>query len=100
MAAEINIPRERIAEFCRRHRVRKLMLFGSILRGDFGPDSDVDVLMEFKPGCTPGLGIVDVEEELSRILGGRRADIVNPKYLNRRIRDHVLATAEAIYEEG
>lgn len=100
MAAKMEIPIERIAEFCKRRHVRKLSLFGSIIRDDFGPDSDVDMLIEFEPGCTPGFGIIEVEEELQQIFDGRKADIVNPKYLNRRIRDRVLATAEAIYEKG
>ena len=99
MAARIDIVREQIAEFCRRRRIRKLSLFGSVLRDDFSPESDVDVLVEFEPGHTPGLAIVDVEEELSQLLGNRKADIVNPKYLNPRIRERVLASAEAIYEE-
>lgn len=100
MAARINILQEQIVEFCRRHRIRKMSLFGSVLRDDFGPNSDVDVLVEFEPGNTPGLGIVDVGEELSHLLGNRRADIVNPKYLNPRIKERVLASAEAIYEKG
>jgi len=70
-----------------------------VLRDDFGPESDVDVLVEFAPGHTPGLEIVDIEEELSQLLGGRKVDMVNPKYLNRRIKDHVLATAEVQYAE-
>lgn len=99
MPVKIEIPADRIEEFCKRRHVRKLMFFGSVLRDDFGPDSDVDALIEFEQGFTPGFGIVDVEEELSSILGGRKADIVNPKYLNRRIRDRVLSTAEAVYEK-
>jgi hypothetical protein len=100
MNRNLSISREEIAEFCRLHRIRKLAVFGSVLREDFGPDSDVDALVEFEPGCTPGLGIVDVEEGLSRLFGGRRADIVNPKYLNRRVKDGILTSAEALYEKG
>jgi uncharacterized protein len=96
----IAVERGRIAEFCRRHHIRRLAFFGSVLRGDFRPDSDVDVLVEFEPGHTPGLEIVDIEEELSGLLGGRRVDLVNPKYLNRHLKDRVLAEAEVQYAEG
>ena len=96
----IAVDRAKLAEFCRRHHIHKLSLFGSVLREDFGPDSDVDVLVEFAPGHTPGLDIVDVEEELSALLGGRRVDMVNPKYLNRRLKSRVLGEAEVEYAEG
>jgi len=89
----------KLAEFCRKHHIRKLSFFGSAVRDDFGPDSDVDVLVEFAPGHTPGLSIVDVQDELSRLLGGRRVDLANPKYLNRRLKDRVLAEAEVQYAE-
>ena len=98
--ARISPDREKIAEFCRKYHVRKLALFGSVLRDDFGPDSDVDVLMEFTPGHTPGLEIIDIEDELSNLLGGRRVDAVNPKYLNHRVKARVLAEAEVQYAEG
>jgi uncharacterized protein len=97
-----SIPGEQLADFCRRHHIRRLRVFGSILRDDFRPDgdrpSDVDVLVEFEPGHMPGWEIVDIEEELSRLFGGRRVDMVNPKYLNRRLRDPILASAEVCYE--
>jgi hypothetical protein len=96
----IHISREELAKFCRRHHVQRLSFFGSVLHDDFGPESDVDVLIEFAPGHTPGLEIVDIEEELSALLGGRRVDIVNPKYLNPRLKDRVLAEAEVQYAEG
>ena len=99
MNANLNIYEEQVAEFCRRYHIRKLALFGSVLRNDFNAASDVDVLVEFEPGCTPGLGIVDIEEALSRLFAGHHADMVNPKYLNPRIKDRVLASAETIYEE-
>jgi len=73
--------------------------FGSAVREDFTPDSDVDFLVEFAPGQTPGLEIVDIEEDVSALLGGRKVDIVNPEYLNRRLRDRVLAEAEVLYAE-
>ena len=96
MAARISIDSERLAEFCRRHRIRKLAFFGSVLRDDFHPDSDVDVLYEFEPGHEPGWEIQTVEDELTRLLG-RRVDLVPLKYLNARIRDRVLADAEIQY---
>lgn len=97
---KIPIPREAIAAFCRRHHIRKLSLFGSVLRDDFRPDSDVDVLVEFEPDCLVGFAIFDMEEELSRLFGGRKVDIVEAKYLNRWLRSRVLASAEVQYAEG
>ena len=97
----IGIPQETIAEFCRHHHIRKLSLFGSVLRTDFRPDSDVDVLVEFEPGHVPGMiRFVQMEKELSLLLGGRKVDLVTAKFLNRRIRDRVLADAEVQYAEG
>ena len=96
----IEIPREKIADFCHRHHIRKFALFGSVLRDDFGPDSDIDVLVEFEPGHVPGLALVTLQDELSTIFGGRRVDLVMTKYLNRRIRERVLAEAETEYAEG
>ncbi len=95
----IAIDKKRIAEFCRKHHIRKLSLFGSVLRDDFRPDSDVDVLVEFEPGHTPALEIVDIAEELSNLLGGRKVDLVNPRYLNRHISARVLSDAEVQYAE-
>lgn len=90
-----------IAEFCRRNHIRKLSFFGSVLRDDFGPDSDVDVLAEFELGHVPGfIRLGQIEEELSTLLGGRRVDLVTAKFLSPRIRGRVLATAEVQYAEG
>ncbi len=96
MASRIPIDRKALEELCRRHRIRRLGFFGSVLRDDFGPDSDVDVLYEFEPGHAPGWGIAQVEEELSTLLK-RRVDLVPFKYLNSRIRDRVLTEAEIQY---
>jgi uncharacterized protein len=85
--------RARLADLCRRHRVATLSLFGSVLSDEFGPDSDVDVLVEFEPGHTPGLAITDLEDELSALFGGRRVDVVTERSLHRLIRDRVLASA-------
>lgn len=98
MATSILIDRDALAGFCKRHQVRKLSLFGSVLRQDFRPDSDVDVLVEFEPEHVPGfLGLHEMEQELSAILGGRTVDLVTERFLNRRIRDRVLADAEVQY---
>jgi predicted nucleotidyltransferase len=101
MSAHIAIDREQIAAFCRKHHIRKLSLFGSVLRDDFRPDSDVDVLVEFEPGHVPGfIRLHGIEEELAPLLGGRRLDLVTAKFLNPRIRDRVLTEAEVQYAEG
>lgn len=101
MNARIPIDAEQIAGFCRRHHIRRLSLFGSVLRDDFRPDSDVDVLVEFEPGHVPGfIRLFSLEEELSALLGGHKIDLVTPKFLNRRIRRHVLESAEVQYADG
>jgi predicted nucleotidyltransferase len=100
MAHHVQIDREMLVSFCRRHHIRKLALFGSVLRNDFRPDSDVDVLVEFEPGYAVGFRIIDIEEELSGLLGGHRVDLVSEKYLNPRLRSEVLASAEVQYAEG
>jgi predicted nucleotidyltransferase len=95
----IAIDKRTIADFCRRHHIRRLSLFGSVLRRDFRPDSDVDVLVEFEDGHTPGLRFIAMQEELSEMLG-RRVDLVTRAFLNRRIRDRVLDSAEVQYAQG
>jgi hypothetical protein len=97
MAPHIEIPKDRIAEFCRINHIRRLALFGSVLRDDFGPDSDVDVLVEFEPGQTPGLRFFGMEIELSEILG-RKVDLNTPGFLSKYFRDEVLAEAEVQYD--
>jgi len=99
MKQELEIPRDKIAQFCHRNHIRRLALFGSVLRDDFGPDSDVDVLVEFKPEHVPGLALIRMQDELAVLLG-RRIDLVTPKFLNRRIRDQVLSEMEVQYAEG
>ena len=97
---KIDISREQLTAFCRKHHLRKLSLFGSVLRDDFRPDSDVDVLIEFAPGHRVGfIGLHAVEEELSSLFGGHKIDLVSPKYLNRRLRERVLSEAEVQYVE-
>ncbi len=99
MSAKIQVDRERIADFCRRHHIAKLSLFGSVLRDDFTPESDVDVLVEFEPGHVPGLAFFGMEEELSRMLG-HKVDLNTPNFLSRYFRDEVLAEAEEQYVEA
>jgi uncharacterized protein len=97
MSAHLVIDRSAVRAFCQRHRIARLALFGSALRDDFGPESDVDVLVEFEPGHVPGLNFVSIERELSGLLQGRRVDLVTPKFLNVRIREQVLREAEPLY---
>jgi len=94
--AKIEIPRDRVAAFCRRNHIRKLALFGSILRDDFRPQSDIDVLVEFDPGHVPGLRFFALERELSELLG-RKVDLNTPNFLSPYFRDRVLAEAEIQY---
>lgn len=88
---------EKIAEFCRRHHIQRLSLFGSVVRDDFGPESDVDVLVEWHPDHTPGWEVCD-EQELSQLCGGRRIDLANPKYLHPRLRQPILQEAQVLYD--
>jgi hypothetical protein len=94
--AQIEIPLERIERFCVRHHIRRLSLFGSVLRGDFHPESDVDVLVEFEPGFTPGLAFFAMEEELSSILG-RKVDLNTPGFLSPYFREEAVRSAEEMY---
>jgi len=93
---KIDVPGNKIADFCQRHHIRKLAFFGSVLRDDFRGDSDVDVLVEFEPGHVPGLAFFAMESELSEILG-RKVDLNTPQFLSRFFRDQALAEAEVQY---
>jgi len=98
MIAQLSVDRERIADFCRRYHIRRLALFGSVLRDDFGPESDVDVLVEFEQGQVPGLfRFARIERELAELFGGRRVDLRTAGDLSQYFRDQVVATAEALY---
>jgi hypothetical protein len=98
MPTQIRVARDELAAFCKRHNIRLLSFFGSVVRHEFRPDSDIDVLIEFEDGYGPGfIGLHRIETELSGLLGGRRLDLVNPKFLNPRIREQVLAEAEVQY---
>ncbi len=92
----IDVMHARIADFCRRHHIRRLAFFGSVLRDDFTPNSDVAVLVEFEPGKTPGLAFFGMQDELSAILG-RRVDLNTANDLSKYYRDEVLREAEPVY---
>ncbi len=95
---KIDLPKEQIGDFCRRHHIRKLSVFGSALREDFRPDSDLDVLVEFDREHTPGLAFFGMEQELSELLG-RKVDLNTPQFLSPYFRDKVIAEAEVQYAE-
>ncbi len=96
VTAAIEIPQEKIVDFCQRHHITKMALFGSVLRDDFGPDSDVDVLVEFDPSNNPGLRYFDIQDELA-ILFGRNVDLVTFLGLSKYVRKKVLGEARTIY---
>ncbi|MBI2908056.1 MAG: nucleotidyltransferase domain-containing protein [Chloroflexi bacterium] len=98
-ARNITIPHRKLAEFCRRHHITKLAFFGSVLRGDFRPDSDIDVLVEFEGGHVPGFAIVDMESELAESLG-RKVDLRTAGDLGRHFRDDVLRDSELEYAQS
>lgn len=93
---QLELDRDKIADFCRRHRIRRLALFGSVLRDDFGPNSDVDVLIEFEPGATPGLAFFTIQRKLSDLLA-RHVDLLTPRSIRPAYRDEILSTAEDVY---
>jgi hypothetical protein len=93
---KVRLPKDKIAAFCRRHHIRKLAVFGSVLHGDSRPDSDLDVLVEFEPSHVPGLAFFGMEQELSELLG-RKVDLNTPQFLSPYFRDEVLAEAEVQY---
>jgi hypothetical protein len=101
MNREIFLPKDALARFCRERGIRRLAVFGSALRADFGPDSDIDLLVEFEPDRIPTLfDIAGMEQELSALLGGRKVDLRTPEDLSRYFRDRVMAEAEVQYEAG
>ncbi|NEO75572.1 nucleotidyltransferase family protein [Moorena sp. SIO4G3] len=97
----INILKEEIEQFCQRHHIRKLSLFGSVLRDDFTPESDLDFLVEFEPGKTPGLfTLASMEIELSEMVEGRKIDLRTPNELSIYFRDRVMAEAMVQYDSN
>jgi hypothetical protein len=99
MNVPIEVSQEGIAAFCQRHHIRRLALFGSVIRADFGPQSDVDVLVEFEPEHTPGLAFFAMQDELSDLFG-RKVDLNTPACLSPYFRDEALAEAEVLYESA
>ncbi len=98
MKPAIDIPQAEIEAFCKRHHIRRLALFGSVLRDDFGPDSDVDVLVEFEREARVGyFTLVAIQHELENLVG-REIDLLTPGALSPRFRDSVIAGAQVVYE--
>lgn len=95
---QVEIPTNEIAAFCRRHHIRRLALFGSVLRDDFTPESDLDVLVEFEAGYVPGLAFFAMEAELSQLLN-RKVDLNTSQFLSRYFRDEVQKEAQVLYEQ-
>jgi uncharacterized protein len=95
----LSLRTEVITDFCRRHHIRKLSLFGSVLGDRFRPDSDIDVLVEFEPGHTPGFAFFAMQDELSAIFG-RQVELHTPGFLSRYFRDTVTAEAQTLYVHG
>ena len=94
--SKVAIPQQAIAQICQDYHIRKLALFGSVLRDDFRPESDIDILVEFQPGKTPGFGFIDIQDRLSQLLG-RTVDLNTPEDLSRYFRDRILSESEVIY---
>ena len=97
MNKNLVIPNDKISEFCQRHHILKLSIFGSALGDDFGDDSDVDILAEFQPGREPGFAFFEMEAELSELIG-RKVDLNTPHFLSRYFRKTILQEAEVQYE--
>ncbi len=93
---KFDVPKDKLAELCRRHGIRRLAFFGSVLREDFQEESDVDVLVEFEPGVRVGLRFFAIEHELSELLG-RKVDLNTPAFLSKYFRDEAMAEAEVQY---
>src|SRR5947209_16445042 len=96
MALALDVDRTRLAEFCRRRHIQRMSFFGSVLRDDFSPASDIDVLVEFEPDHVPGFAFIDMEDELSGILG-RRVDLNTEGFLSPLIRARVKREAITLY---
>jgi len=92
----VSIDQNKITAFCRKHHISRLSFFGSVLRDDFGPESDVDVLVEFQAGFMPGLAFFNMEQELSAIIG-RKVDLNTPGFLSPYFRDEVVAESVTEY---
>ena len=93
---QIDFSRDELEAICRRRAVKRLALFGSVLRDDFGPDSDVDVLVEFRDDFE-GKQVYKIYDELTELFGGRKVDLVEVDFVNRRIRDQILSEAQDVF---
>jgi len=97
---KIEIPHDKVVEFCRKNHIRRLSFFGSVLRGDFSPESDIDVLVEFIPDMGPGyIGLSQMERELTEIFG-RKIDLRTPNELSKYFREEVVTSALVEYAKG
>lgn len=99
LKTRIDLPRERVVEFCRRNHIRRLAVFGSALRSDFRPNSDIDLLVEFEPGYVPGLAFFAMQAELSATLG-HPVDLNTPQFLSKYFRNQVQQEAQVVYEQA
>ena len=101
MNSKIKIQKDKLEEFCKKHHIQRLAIYGSALRSDFGHGSDVDILVEFEPRRTPGFfKLFEMEEELSSLFGGNKVDLRTPQDLSRYFRDKVIQGAEVQYVQG
>lgn len=95
----IEVPIPKLQELCQKYHINKFALFGSVLREDFTPDSDIDVLVEFQPEYIPGfIKLHEIQAEISQLFGGREIDLVTPKFLNYQIKDKILAEMKVYYD--
>ena len=100
MNPQVSVSRDALAAFCQEYGIKRLAVYGSALGDDFGPGSDIDVLVEFEPDRIPGLlGIAGMELELSVLFSGRKVDLRTPEDLSRYFRQDVLDTAEVQYAQ-
>lgn len=97
MRPQIDFDRTQLEKLCRRYKIRRLALFGSVIREDFNDDSDVDILVEFEPDAKVGLSFFSLQDELSQLLG-RRVDLSTPGFLSPQFREKVIREARPVYE--
>jgi predicted nucleotidyltransferase len=96
---KIKVPQKELSEFCLQHHIRKLAFFGSVLRDDFTSESDIDVLVEFEPGFTPGLAFFDLQDELSKMLE-HKVDLNTPGFISSYFREQVNREARVQYVQA
>lgn len=94
--ARLGVTKEQLADFCRRAHIRRLAAFGSVLRDDFSPESDIDLLAEFEPGVWVGLRYFEIKKGLEAMLG-RHVDLLSREYLRSAYREEILSSAEDVY---